>query len=314
MKKIKIEDKVVVYRNLFTDLELKEILTLVQESENYYGKLYDEELTSSMIYTNWDGEAPQNNDKFNVINDWVPWYHFGTKSMFNENKEFTINGQSNTNSVVLRDKIKKIFFNVVQDYILDWKNSDWPKHVDSLDNLITSEVEILRHNMSPEKEYSIQLHTDSNALRYALPELETVITQLLYLNDDYEGGEVEFMSILNDGLITYKPKAGDLIVMPSGFPYLHSAKSVTKGSNKFFLRVFLSYISKGSEDYNKNVIEYGKEFAEKLENYAIKKIAEYGNMFSRKIIRDINEINSSFEWPFYVAPDKDIYIDGREIE
>jgi hypothetical protein len=314
MKKIKIEDKVIVYRNLFTEIELKEILNLVQESENYSGNLYDEESTNSVIYTNFDGEVAQNRDHFSVINDWVPWYHFGTKSMFNENKEFIINGQSNIQNVLLRDKIQKIFFDVVQDYIIDWGKADWPKHIDSFNNLITGEVEILRHNMSADKEYSIQLHTDSNALRYALPELETVITQLLYLNDDYEGGEVEFMSIFNDGLITYKPKAGDLIVMPSGFPYLHSAKSVTKGSNKFFLRVFLSYISKGSEDYNKNVIEYGKEFAEKLENYAIKKIAEYGNMFSRKIIKNINEINSSFEWPFYVAPDKDIYIDGREIE
>ena len=313
MKKIKIEDKVIVYRNLFTEIELKEILDLVKESINYFGELYNEELTN-VIYTNFDGEVAKNTDPFSVINDWVPWYHFGVKSMFNENKEFVINGQSNIKNVVLRDKIEKIFSDVLEDYILDWEKSDWPKHIDNLKNLITGEVEILKHNMSPDKKYSIDLHTDSNALRYALPELETVITELLYLNDDYEGGEIEFISIFKDELITYKPKAGDLIVMPSGFPYLHSAKSVTKGSNKFFLRVFLSYISKGSDDYNKNVTEYGKEFAEKLENYAIKKIAEYGNMFSRKIIKNIGEINSSIEWPFYVAPEKDIYIDGREIK
>lgn len=47
-----------------------------------------------------------------------------------------------------------------------------------------------------------------------------------YVNDDYEGGELEFPHI---GL-TIKPIAGELVIFPSNYLFLHSAKHVTKGT------------------------------------------------------------------------------------
>jgi hypothetical protein len=47
-----------------------------------------------------------------------------------------------------------------------------------------------------------------------------------YLNDDYEGGEIEFK---NFG-ISYKPMAGDIIFFSASFPYKHRVKPVTSGT------------------------------------------------------------------------------------
>lgn len=52
------------------------------------------------------------------------------------------------------------------------------------------------------------------------------ISALVYLNDDYEGGELEFPNYN----IKIKPQAGMLIVFPSAWPYLHIAAPVKNGT------------------------------------------------------------------------------------
>jgi Rps23 Pro-64 3,4-dihydroxylase Tpa1-like proline 4-hydroxylase len=48
---------------------------------------------------------------------------------------------------------------------------------------------------------------------------------IIYLNDDYEGGEINFRFF--DKI--YKPKSGDILLFSSAFPYMHEVKPVTKG-------------------------------------------------------------------------------------
>lgn len=62
-----------------------------------------------------------------------------------------------------------------------------------------------------------------------------LLSMIFYLNDDYEGGELVFP---RQG-IEYKPVAGDAIVFPSGFPYPHAVKPVTKG-RRYAVIAFLS--------------------------------------------------------------------------
>ena len=52
------------------------------------------------------------------------------------------------------------------------------------------------------------------------------VSAILYLNDDYEGGEVEFV---NFG-VKIKPKPGMLLLFPSTYPYTHVAHPVTSGT------------------------------------------------------------------------------------
>lgn len=53
-----------------------------------------------------------------------------------------------------------------------------------------------------------------------------MISVVLYLNDDYQGGEIEFPF----QKISIKPKKGLLLIFPSNFCYAHIAKPVTEGT------------------------------------------------------------------------------------
>ena len=55
---------------------------------------------------------------------------------------------------------------------------------------------------------------------------ERDVTILIYLNDDYEGGELEFPS----WGCTFRPKAGTLIAFPSYIDFSHRVHPVTKGN------------------------------------------------------------------------------------
>jgi predicted 2-oxoglutarate/Fe(II)-dependent dioxygenase YbiX len=52
-----------------------------------------------------------------------------------------------------------------------------------------------------------------------------VLSTVMYLNDNYEGGEIEFV---NSG-VKIKPEAGSIIFFPSNFLYVHEVYPITNG-------------------------------------------------------------------------------------
>lgn len=52
------------------------------------------------------------------------------------------------------------------------------------------------------------------------------ISPILYINDDYEGGELEFVHFD----LKIKPKRGTLYLFPASYPYTHIAHSVESGT------------------------------------------------------------------------------------
>jgi hypothetical protein len=52
------------------------------------------------------------------------------------------------------------------------------------------------------------------------------VAALIYLNDDYEGGEISFQT--HD--LSIKPKTGDLLIFPGNLHYAHEVKEVLSGS------------------------------------------------------------------------------------
>jgi predicted 2-oxoglutarate/Fe(II)-dependent dioxygenase YbiX len=63
------------------------------------------------------------------------------------------------------------------------------------------------------------LHTD-HGFSY-----NCTVSSVMYLNDDYEGGELWFPFID----VTFKPSYGDIIFFPSTYIYAHASKPVTSG-------------------------------------------------------------------------------------
>lgn len=52
------------------------------------------------------------------------------------------------------------------------------------------------------------------------------VSALCYLNDDYEGGEIEFVNFN----VKIKPQAGMMILFPSNYAYRHIAHPITSGT------------------------------------------------------------------------------------
>lgn len=85
------------------------------------------------------------------------------------------------------------------------------------------------------------------------PTYVTTVSIVVYLNDDYEGGEIWFPRF---GL-THKPKAGDVVVFPSTYIYEHASQDMISGT-KYSVVIMSDYndrdgvnnrVSQTVEDY-----------------------------------------------------------------
>ena len=78
-------------------------------------------------------------------------------------------------------------------------------------------------------------HTDNayydghGVFQYTSP--QRMLTCLVYLNEDYEGGELIFNTVRDDSghVIKLKPKTGELIIFPSDIRFMHEVLNVTMG-------------------------------------------------------------------------------------
>lgn len=82
------------------------------------------------------------------------------------------------------------------------------------------------------------------------PYYACTVSAVVYLNDDYEGGEIEFP---RQGLVV-KPQAGDIIMFPSNYVYEHASLEVFSGV-KYSVVIMMDYNDLhhqlGSYDYSK---------------------------------------------------------------
>jgi hypothetical protein len=88
-----------------------------------------------------------------------------------------------------------------------------------------------------------QTHADDGA------SYKSVVSLVGYLNDNYSGGEITFPA--HD--ITIKPEAGDLIIFPSNYMFMHRAMPVTDGI-KYSVVTMLDY----SDKFHTQRFYYGK--------------------------------------------------------
>ena len=105
-------------------------------------------------------------------------------------------------------------YNVFNNSIDSYLNS-----IDVESNWCVSEVQILKYNVGGYYKF----HVD-NAL--SIPRTYSCI---LFLNDDYEGGDLVFKFPGEDNEYKIKTKKNSVVVWPSNFLYPHSVKPVTKG-------------------------------------------------------------------------------------
>jgi hypothetical protein len=59
------------------------------------------------------------------------------------------------------------------------------------------------------------------------PSYNATVSAVIYINDDYEGGEIQFPRL--DGYI-HKPKVGDIAIFPSNYIYEHASLPMKSGT------------------------------------------------------------------------------------
>lgn len=100
------------------------------------------------------------------------------------------------------------------------------------------------------EELSMVYHTDYvYADRYESGN-KFILTCTMYLNDDYDGGDLKFN--IGDDWFSYKPKAGDIVVFPAGHPDLLADKGVVfhgvgrvDKADKYLVRCFYQKYTQG---------------------------------------------------------------------
>jgi hypothetical protein len=124
---------------------------------------------------------------------------------------------------------------------------------------------IARYRTDIDAPIAMTYHSDYIREPIISPGYKFAITALVYFNDEYEGGEIDF--IANGEAYKYKPEAGDFLVFPSGHPevlrdgdnvYLHGVMPPV-GASKYLSRMYWMKYSIGDPEWFKKEEEFGKD-------------------------------------------------------
>jgi hypothetical protein len=124
---------------------------------------------------------------------------------------------------------------------------------------------IVRYHENITDSVAMSYHSDYIRQPIVSPGYKFAITALTYFNDDYEGGEIDF--IVNGEAFMYKPEAGDFLLFPSGHPdiltkngsvYIHGVMPSSKAS-KYLSRMYWMKYDYGDDLWFEKEKEFGKE-------------------------------------------------------
>lgn len=222
-------------------------------------------------------KAEQDPDTSYLFKDWKPWSFFGTYvyQIDNDAIHSGIQDEKLQKEVAYLEMVKKAFFDSTSHFLSEHKlelPGDWKMMGPSFSRYIPDEKEEGRVG----KGMSMSRHTDYVPWMKDVPGYKFALTCTMYLNDDYDGGEISFK--VGDQYIDYKPVTGDVIVFPSGHPefladehpYLHGVKKIS-GNARYLIRSFYQFYHPGSQEWLQNEQKYGKEIWGKMEDERIEK-------------------------------------------
>lgn len=319
MKKIEIDEKVIVYRDIFTEEEIDLIYSTIKATEQDTSGMSLARPEESS-YFDYHGPEPMERNDGTIIKTWSTWYTYGKKTFFSNdlNRSLSVDGlrQAKVRQLIL-DKIKIVH----DDYFSSYDKDSWPEYAGrnfeigyTTEGMVFADIEVLQHRVNDDSEFTIDIHTDWHEQRWEWPGPKQISTYTFYLNDDYEGGEIDFLIEKENRMVTYKPKKGDITAFPSGRPYWHSARAAHSGNNKLFLRIFGVKQYGGSEAWHRGTALYGVENWLKMEKEKVIDFVDQGGNSRQVIFIGEGEHNPNDPSPpMFVYRDKCSYIDGRNI-
>jgi Rps23 Pro-64 3,4-dihydroxylase Tpa1-like proline 4-hydroxylase len=97
-----------------------------------------------------------------------------------------------------------------------------------LDPCLASYQSDLGVTIEKQEPYELLKYTENNFLSWHVDDGSSDrsrVSMLFYLNDEYEGGELEFANFD----VFHRPQRGDVLIFPSSFIYKHRVREVTSG-------------------------------------------------------------------------------------
>lgn len=248
---VELYPKIIVYKNLFKDIA-KTTKLLEEESE--------------------DG----------LFSPWTKWSHFGEYlnplfknfqyqlliSMIKEIKTTNLKQEEQKNAIL---ELYENFYIATKDYAnrFDVKVDDQKiiktHEGEDIKEWIINGPSIARYRTDISDPLAMTYHSDYIREPITSPGYKYVITALTYFNDDYKGGEIDF--IVDGKAYMYKPNAGDVLVFPSGHPdllmsensiYLHGVMP-SYGIKKYLSRMYWMKYSVGDSEWFKKEKQFGKD-------------------------------------------------------
>lgn len=199
--------------------------------------------------------------------DWEDWYGFGDmmnldmdpsgQYISKNGKQIDLNDEYAKEQIAFLKDLHRVFQEVTMDYIREYAIL--------LPNWHFSGFSVCKYNETAEEnKLAMHYHTDYVGATADDPGKKFAITCTMYLNDDYEGGGLSFLEEESGDVIDYKPKAGDVVVFPSGDPitgasrYFHGVDRISNG-DKYLVRTFWMYDYPGSEYWHEGNAKHGEE-------------------------------------------------------
>jgi len=261
LNKVTVFPQVVIYKNLLKDVD--SILNIFKKSES---GIDDEE-----FFADWLDWSPGKDTPGSIMT--VPA----------RNRSVTI---YETDSDLIKEQkkaVSKIYdaFNTsLDDYFKDWANKGiWPDLISNWDTNDTKswrncEINVLTYSSLPNESsphdpksgkfnLPMNYHVDNMKANLDNPGDKLSVTVTMYLNDDYEGGEISFYDAVANKVYKYKPKPGDITVFPSFEPFYHGVLPMT-GGPRYLVRSFLMYDYEGSEDWHKDMLTHSLDECQEL--------------------------------------------------
>ena len=251
LEHIELYPKIFVYKNLFKDIS-KTMEILEDETEDA------------------------------LFSPWTQWSQFGEymNPIFKDHwHTMSIDYMREIETKTEKEEVQKLavlevfenFHLATQDYIIK-NNVEFDKDKilvnhegESFNEWTTNGPSIARYRTDLDEPLAMTYHSDYVREPIISPGYKFAITALTYFNDDYEGGEIDF--IIDGEAYMYKPEAGDFLIFPSGHPeiltkegqvYLHGVMPVTK-AKKYISRMYWMKYEIGDDEWFEKEAEFGKD-------------------------------------------------------
>jgi hypothetical protein len=232
-----------------------------------------------------------------LFSPWTKWSHFGeylNPTFQNEPHGLTIESIKQIQTKTEKENSQKMailelfenFYLVTEDYALKNEIEINNKKVISgkngeqvLEWKMTG-PSIARYRTDIDDDLAMTYHSDYIREPITSPGYKFAITALAYFNDDYEGGEIDF--IVDGEAYMYKPEAGDFLVFPSGHPdiltkngsvYIHGVMPAT-GSSKYLSRMYWMKYSAGDQEWFDKEAEFGSEVWAEMQSDIMQKFRD----------------------------------------